>query len=1411
MTYDEQDPAYGIYADGCTYAVAPLQFANPCAYDYGNFENAQSGALGLAFNQIGKINPDGTTGFLITMNYDGEYLRVKQLQDGTFLTVGSTTATRKRIDAPQNGKPLYYNPTVAQPNNYFKRNEIFGVGNINPPIPNRHWDAMKFDGNGTCLFDNLYGLTDFNNTATTNYPIGGVNHILDGKQLAYYSVGNAYDFVQEPNSDICMVGLYTDPQNGAGRGAMIKINSAGKVLASCFIDDGTNVYGAVARAVEFATIGGIDYYIVAVTQGTAINTIVNIYAMPTSLVGSPVLLHTFTPTSTTKVTSTVWSLSVKNNQLYFPLITNCSNVWYSGDNSGDLNIVKLNLNDFNPSTNLLSNTTYTTVHAFDLKARMIDLSDGNFAVVGAVQNTPWSSLGCSTPPGYIMNNAGQGCTGGNYSEQTTGYWNTDTYVAKSNANGIKIWDKTFDSNTPFTCTDYPTSFTSGGGDPKRQECMYGVSEAPDGGIVVSGNASPNVDDNYMAKLYSDCNTQQPYDITGILNINSTVTWNTSHKVNGIIRVNQGGVLNITGITTLIEFADSKQTGTPARIEVYGNGRVNINGATLTSVNCPNSMWEGIQIYGNGNGNPQTITLQPSITLSNATLKNARLGIANGMDIAPAGPAPYSSGGWVTANNSTFLNNYIDVDFLPYAAPLVAGNEPNNKSIFTNCTFKADNYLNDPSYIQQVPGTPNRSRLVSAFHVRLDGVKGVRFIGNTFKNDLSAVGGTSYVTNFRGTGIYSSNSTFDVYSTCLLQDQYGNCTGYGPTNTFENLLYGVLAGSTSPLKKFSITKATFKNCNSSIYQSGVNYSTVNKNNFIVDAIIPSVAGNFNCSANPQACMTHFYYANNSSGFSHQENNYTVTGTQQVMGTVFNGSGTAANESYKNKYTNCYIGHQSQLTNGANTGLMNGLQIKCNENLSTKQYDVRQTSGVLGQQGTCLSGDPKSPSNNTFSHFQANPPSDINGTNGSGFSYKFNNSPPTGQQVPFYVTGNINVSSPCLGLAPFSYNATTCPSKLTNTSGSGELPGSAIAKLQTDALNNKQVATQLNQVLINGASQNLINAIASSTNDGNLKNLLSQYSPYLSDEVLIDYLKKAQTPPNGHIKQIVVENSPVTAKVMEVIDAMSLSNGIRNQINNAQIGTSARAQREQEIAYYNFQKDLNVNEIVRYYLDDTTTANTYANIIKWLEWNNTKPSKIDLVFAKTETADYNRAQFLIDSLSADTGNIKFIPFLQVNKDMSMQGKTWDSLQTDASATSIIETIANDSLHPHMGHARAALAHAFKNKKHYEFIEGSSNNAASRVSNNSFNESQKNSIEGINLIAYPNPFKDELNINYSILDFEGVAQLQLIELATGRLIDDIELTQSFGTKQFNTQNLANGLYVLSLKQNNKPTVNFKVINIK
>ncbi|MCC6182816.1 MAG: T9SS type A sorting domain-containing protein, partial [Bacteroidia bacterium] len=1064
----------------------------------------------------------------------------------------------------------------------------------------------------------------------------------------------------------------------------------------------------------------------------------------------------------------------------------------------------------NPSTNVLANNYLTQIHAFDLKARITSLSDGNFALVGAVQKAPWSSLGCSSPPSYIMNNSTAGDASCGWNGQSTDWWYTDTYVAKVDVNAIKLWDKSFDSDTPFSCSDYPTSVSSGGGDPKRQECMYGVSEAPDGGIVVSGNNSSNADDNYMAKLYFDCNLQQTYDINGLVNINSSVTWNSSHMVKGIIKINSGGTLNITGTGTTIQFADSKLTGIDTRIEIYPGGKLNINGATLTSIsNCPNSMWDGIKLIGNGDDAPQTTAYQPNINLSSATIKNARLGIENGIINGPA----YSSGGWIIATNSTFLNNYIDVSFLDYKAPIVNGNEQNNKSIFTGCTFKSDNYLNDPSYVSQIPGVGIKVRLINFVHVSLSGVKGVRFIGNTFKADLTAIGGVNYTTNFRGVGIKSSNSIFDVFSTCLAQDINGNCTGYGTSNVFENLLYGVFAGSTDPLKKFSVVKANFTNCNSSIYQSGINYSTVNKNNFVVNTTIPQVFGKFNCSTHPEACMTHFYYLNNSSGFSHQENNYSVTSSQKVMGTVFNACGTGANESYRNTYSGCHVGHQAQLTNG-NSGIgMNGLQIKCNQNSATKQYDIAQTSGVLGEQGFCDPVNITTPANNTFSHFQPSPPSDINAFISGGFNYHFTGSPSSGSQVPFYITSNVILGS--CGGPSFSY-VNSCKSKLINT-GSTNPP--KIVKLQTDAQNFRQIADQLaaelDQKLLDGASITLINAINSTMDNGNLKNLLLSKSPYLSDNVLITYLQRSQTPPAGHIQEIIIANSPVSSDVKLVLDNMNLPNGIRNQINTSQAGTSIVTQNKQEIAYNVFNKDLTVNEIVRYYLDDTITPYSYDYITKWLEWNKTIENKYDLVFAYTQKENYTRAQTLIDSLNTVTNNAPHIDFLQGHKNLKENHKTWRELNTDVVLRNKVEALSSDSLNPMMGNAREALSIVYVDKQNYELIEGINNASSSRLAqtNNNQNSSSVYDSSLLLLSAYPNPFNNSIKISYTIDESQSVniVEVFVIELATGRLVAKQTSVKNNDVLEFNTDNIASGVYVINIKNGNTNLGNLKVINIK
>ena len=150
LTYNEQDPIYGPYANGCVYAQAPINGD----IDYGNWANPVSGSLGLGFNSIGKVKPNGQTDYLFTMNYDGEYLRVKQIADANFITVGRSVGTRKRTDPPQNGTPLYYNPTSANSLNYFSNtifNAAFTQHNSN------HWDVMKFNANGTCLFNNIYG------------------------------------------------------------------------------------------------------------------------------------------------------------------------------------------------------------------------------------------------------------------------------------------------------------------------------------------------------------------------------------------------------------------------------------------------------------------------------------------------------------------------------------------------------------------------------------------------------------------------------------------------------------------------------------------------------------------------------------------------------------------------------------------------------------------------------------------------------------------------------------------------------------------------------------------------------------------------------------------------------------------------------------------------------------------------------------------------------------------------------------------------------------------------------------------------------------------------------------------------------------------------------------------------------
>jgi hypothetical protein len=500
LTYDETDASiFTNYPDGCTKQTTNLFGSNPCSsdYDFGNFENSISGKLGLGFNTIGLVRPSGTTSYLSTMNYDGEYYRVKQLSNGSFLTVGNTVATRKRPEPPQNGTPLYYNPTPTFPNNYFINTDIF---NTSIPQKNtRHWDIMKFNGiNGLCLFDNIYGIDDFDNNPNT-FIVNGITQNGNNKQRSYFSSGSAFDFTEDNNGNIAVVGTQNNHDlNNVEKASIIKIDINGNVLSKRFLDvSNSNFFMSAARAIEIGNINGVDVYIIAVTEivDPFEKTEVKIYSLPINFTtnSSLTLINTFSSDlGNSGLQSTIWNMVRVGNSFYIPLITNANQIWYSGNCIGTLRFAKVDLVNF--TSTIIKDLG--EIHAFDLKARITALSDGSFGIVSTKQLQKWQDkYDITKVPNLILD-----CNTNISKADKIPYWNTDAYVVRINNQGDILVADIFDSVNGSNDYDFPLNTTSGIGDPKRQECMYGISEAPDGDIVISGNSSGNKDDNYMVKI-----------------------------------------------------------------------------------------------------------------------------------------------------------------------------------------------------------------------------------------------------------------------------------------------------------------------------------------------------------------------------------------------------------------------------------------------------------------------------------------------------------------------------------------------------------------------------------------------------------------------------------------------------------------------------------------------------------------------------------------------------------------------------------------------------------------------------------------------------------------------------------------------------------------------------------------------
>jgi hypothetical protein len=175
------------------------------------------------------------------------------------------------------------------------------------------------------------------------------------------------------------------------------------------------------------------------------------------------------------------------------------------------------------------------LQASDLRYHLTATSDGGCAIISTVLVHP---LSCTIDVFRNYTDAG-GSPVASSCPRTLDNWNTDTYVAQFDATLQKKWSTAFDATTTTPSGNSPdiitgcSTFTSWqipnqlGYDVKRAECMFGIAEAPGGGLVLAGKNSQALDDGYLVKLCAS---------TPIYVVNETVTTVEPHQSSYAIEV-----------------------------------------------------------------------------------------------------------------------------------------------------------------------------------------------------------------------------------------------------------------------------------------------------------------------------------------------------------------------------------------------------------------------------------------------------------------------------------------------------------------------------------------------------------------------------------------------------------------------------------------------------------------------------------------------------------------------------------------------------------------------------------------------------------------------------------------------------------------------------------------------------------
>jgi hypothetical protein len=816
--------------------------------------------------------------------------------------------------------------------------------------------------------------------------------------------------------------------------------------------------------------------------------------------------------------------------------------------------------------------------------------------------------------------------------------------------------------------------------------------------------------------------------------------------------------------------------------------------TFTSDNtCSSGMWEGIDVWGD-NLTPQgtfggitsaTIGKQGWLRVINSVVSNAYEGALAGRKdysfsstaTAPTIYVAYGGGVIQSSSNSAFLNNSFGVYFSPY-------NISNNQSYFNNTSF--------------------------ATNITFTGVAGAKPIAMAFLNDVNGI-------YFRICSFYNDVSKYPILSSGNLfgirayQSQFFCVAGAAPPTsttgcTFDNFRYGIYATFTSNAKTVTVDYATLSNNYRGIYLSGAKLTpTIVHSKFY---IMPYIAPTVSYSA-------YGLYMNACTGYKVEENYFTTVGLTAGIndfGMIVSNSGSDFNKIYNNKFEVLYAGIEARAKNYAASSFVTnfndiGLQLRCNTFITgtIKSADMAVTSGGVPDgaidyhQG--YAGDP---AGNQFSHTGS--PSwdyfDWNNTLGHRINYITHSD---ANRIPLIYSAYpaILVSTPPAGTDLFDAS-TDCLSSMTGASY-----GFPINVLQTNIKTYLQNLAPLQLLLANGDASSLYTAIGNlSMSPGTLKNLLMSQSPYLSDGVLIAYINRSGVP-NGNLKDVLIANSQLTQPVKDALAAISLPNGIRNQINAAQKGTSQRQVVDDKIHYYLYNIAITKNDIIRNYVNDSTLEFKTDTIISKIKEDETidmiGSTKNILADLYVEKGLYTQADSVINVIALDPTKQNVAKLKRVNKALKQSGQTTDALITDVANKAKVYEVAADYGIEGYEVAMNILQKVFEEpyQEPIDELTGVSYHNYTPINGDQPAASTKLAV------IYPNPNNGTMQLDYQLSDDEtGVVKIMDV---TGKLIVTYVLEKDKTNIAISEAALKNGVYFYQIIVNGEVVNSDKLVIIK